>query len=145
MKLRVIPHGKFLTKGSDGEPTGFLLPIYNVHEGFIPADRSPQQVYLSVCSPGARKGPHLHLKRWGYLTCVRGNVRVVARIDGQYAVAYSGEDHAFQTVEIPPGVPNCVENLGDGDAFIINTPSPAWRADDEDNHPVSGWDPPPLP
>jgi dTDP-4-dehydrorhamnose 3,5-epimerase-like enzyme len=143
MKLRVIPHVRYATKGPDGQANGFLLPIFNVHEGFIPGDRQPQQVYLSVCSPGRRKGPHLHLRRWGYITCVRGNARVVAKFGDQYLVAYTGEDHGFQTIEVPAGIPNCLENLGETDAYIINTASPAWHVDDPDDHPVSEWNPPP--
>jgi len=77
------------------------------------------------------------MKRWGYFTCIRGNARVVAKIDGEYSVAYTGEDHAFQTIEVPAGIPNCLENVGDVDAYIINTPSPAWHVDDQDDHVVT--------
>jgi dTDP-4-dehydrorhamnose 3,5-epimerase-like enzyme len=142
MKLRVFPHRRFDTKGADGQANGFLIPVYNVHEQFLPAERAPQQVYLSVCGIGARKGPHLHQKRWGYLTCVRGNARVVAKFGDEYVVAYTGQDHGYQTIEIPAGIPNCLENIGDVDAYIINTPSPAWRPEDPDEHPVTEWNPP---
>jgi mannose-6-phosphate isomerase-like protein (cupin superfamily) len=143
MKLRTIPHNRYSTKGSDGQANGFLVPIYNVHEGFVPGERSPKQVYLTVCSAGTRKGPHLHMKRWGYFTCVRGNARVVAKIGDEYTVAYTGEDHGFATIEVPAGVPNLLENVGDVDAYIINTPSPAWHVDDQDDHAVTEWNPPP--
>lgn len=142
MTLRVFPHNRFTTKGSEGQPNGFLIPIFNHHDGFIPEGRQPKQVYLTVCSAGSVKGPHLHMKRWGFFTCIRGNARVVARLGDEYVVAYSGEAHQFQTIEIPPGVPNMLEALGDGDAWIINTPSPAWHVDDQDDHPVTEWNPP---
>jgi dTDP-4-dehydrorhamnose 3,5-epimerase-like enzyme len=143
MQLRVFPHKQFATKGADGQANGFLVPIYNHHDGFVPGERSPKQVYLTVCAAGTRKGPHLHMKRWGYFTCVRGNARVVAKFGDEYVVAYTGEDHGFQTIEVPAGIPNCLENVGDGDAYIINTPSPAWHVDDQDDHAVTEWDPPP--
>jgi dTDP-4-dehydrorhamnose 3,5-epimerase-like enzyme len=142
MKLRVFPHNRFNTNGGDGRANGFLIPIYNHHDQFIPAERSPKQVYLTVCAAGTRKGPHLHMKRWGYFTCIRGNARVVARFGDEYTVAYTGEDHGYQTIEVPAGVPNCLEAIGDADAFIINTPSPAWHADDQDDHKVTEWNPP---
>jgi dTDP-4-dehydrorhamnose 3,5-epimerase-like enzyme len=144
MKLRVISHNRFSTKDSGGQANGFLVPIYNVHDGFIPEERHPKQVYLTVCSPGTHKGPHLHMKRWGYFTCIRGNARVVARLDGTYVEAYTGEDHQYQTIEVPPGVPNMIENVGEGDAYIINTPSPAWHVDDQDDHAVTEWSLPPA-
>jgi mannose-6-phosphate isomerase-like protein (cupin superfamily) len=142
MKLRVIPHNRILTKGSDGQFNGFLVPIYNVHDGFIPEARQPKQVYLTVCSPGARKGPHLHFKRWGYFTCIRGNARVVARLGDQYVSEYTGEAHAFQTIEVPAGVPAMLENVGDVDAYVINTPAPAWHVDDQDEQTVADWNAP---
>jgi dTDP-4-dehydrorhamnose 3,5-epimerase-like enzyme len=142
MKLRTIPHPRISTKDSAGQVNGFLIPVYNVHEGFLQDGREPKQVYLTVCAPGTQKGPHLHLKRWGYFTCIRGNARVVARLGEEYVVAYTGQDHQFQTIEVPAGVPAVLENVGDEDAYIINTPSPAWRADDQDEHPVTGWNPP---
>jgi len=145
-KLRVFPHKRFETKGSDGQANGFLVPIFNVHDGWIPAERQPQQVYLTVCAPGTRKGPHLHMKRWGHFTCIRGNARVVAKLGDEYVIEYIGEAHQYQTVEVPAGVPNMLENVGDVDAYIINTPSPAWHVDDQDDHPVTDWtfsEPPP--
>jgi dTDP-4-dehydrorhamnose 3,5-epimerase-like enzyme len=144
MRLRVFPHQRFDTRGADGQANGFLVSVYNEHEGFIPQARAPAQVYVSICAIGASKGPHLHRRRWGYLTCVRGNIRVVARFGDEYVVAHSGQDHGYQTVEIPPGIPNRVENVGNVDAYIINTCNPAWQADDPDDHPVDGWNPPPA-
>jgi dTDP-4-dehydrorhamnose 3,5-epimerase-like enzyme len=142
VKLRVLGHPKIVTRGPGGDVNGFLVPLYNFHEGFLSAERRPEQVYLTVCRPGARKGPHLHMKRWGYFTCVRGNVRIVARLADGYDAAYTGVDHAFQTVEVPAGVPATIENVGTEDAYVLNTPSPAWRPDDQDDHPVTEWDPP---
>jgi hypothetical protein len=120
VKLRVIPHNRISTKGSDGQSNGFLVPIYSVHDRFIPEERKPKQVYLTVCSPGARKGPHLHLRRWGYFTCIRGNARVVAKLGNEYAVEYTGEDHGFKTIEVPAGVPSMLENVGKIEAYVIN-------------------------
>jgi hypothetical protein len=68
---------------------------------------------------------------------------VVAKLGAnEYAVEYTGQDHGFQTVEVPAGVPSMLENVGDVDAYVINTPSPAWHVDDQDDHPVSEWNPP---
>jgi dTDP-4-dehydrorhamnose 3,5-epimerase-like enzyme len=142
LTLRVIAHPRIVTRGPGSEVNGFLIPLYNRYEGFVPQDRQPEQVYLTVCQPGAQKGPHLHMKRWGYFTCIRGNVRIVARLGGEYAIAYTGVDHGYQTVEVPAGVPALIENIGSEDAYVINTPSPAWRPDDQDDHPVTGWSPP---
>ena len=142
MTLRVLAHPRIPTRGPNGTENGFLVPIYSLHGGFIPAEHRPEQVYLTVCRPGMRKGPHLHLKRWGYFTCIRGNVRIVARLADGYAVEHTGETYGFATIEVPAGVPAMIENIGDVDAYVLNTASPAWRQDDQDDHPVTDWEVP---
>lgn len=101
MKLRTQQHPRFVTKDGDGKENGFLIPVYNIHEGFVDALHEPRQVYLTVCKPGTQKGPHLHLKRWGYFTCIKGNIKIVAKIDDCYVVEFSGEDYDFRTIDIP--------------------------------------------
>ena len=142
MTLRTLRHRRIPTRTPAGEDNGFLLEIYNGHDGFVADGREPRQVYLTVCRPGQRKGPHLHMKRWGYFTCIAGNARVVAKIGDEYAIEYTGEDHEFRTIEVPAGAPALLENIGDVDAYILNTPSPAWSAADPDDHPVLDWSPP---
>jgi dTDP-4-dehydrorhamnose 3,5-epimerase-like enzyme len=113
---------------------GYLVPIYNIHDGFFTAGREPQQVYLTVVAPRAMKGPHLHFIRTGCFTCIKGNVRVVVKSEGGYREYFSGEDHEYRSIEIPTGVPAAVQNLGDADAFVLNMPNPAWTPDMNDEH-----------
>ncbi len=129
------PNRRIVTRNALGAPNGFLVPIVNVHEGFLRPEQWPQQVYCTVAAAGEVKGPHLHMKRWGLFTCIRGNIKIVVRVDGEYREYFSGEDHDFATVQVPAGVPNALVNIGEGDAYILNMPAPAWRADDQDD-----WD-----
>jgi dTDP-4-dehydrorhamnose 3,5-epimerase-like enzyme len=138
--IRVVRHARITTRDPDGIVNGSLISFWNIHEPRLPADRAPEQLYVTICAPRARKGPHLHRRRWGYFTCIRGNVRIVIRTEHGYEVAHTGEDHEFATVEVPAGCAALIENLGDTDAYVINMPSPAWRADDPDEHPVDNWD-----
>jgi dTDP-4-dehydrorhamnose 3,5-epimerase-like enzyme len=136
MPLRIQKHLRHVTKDSTSKPNGFLVPIFNIHDGFISPGNIPQQVYLTVCEVGKIKGPHLHMKRCGFFTCIRGNIRVVARTASGYEESFSGEDHEFATIEVPAGIPSAVQNIGNEPAYIINTPSPAWHIDDQDEHNV---------
>ena len=72
MPLLVQRHPKITTKNKEGQTNGWLVSIFNVRDSLIDAKQHPAQVYLTVIEPGAVKGPHLHLKRWGLFTCVRG-------------------------------------------------------------------------
>ena len=128
---------RIVTKATDGIVNGFLVPIFNVHDGFLSESQYPKQVYLTVCAPRAIKGPHLHLKRWGLFTCVRGNVKIIIRTPDGYIDKFSGEQHGYATVQVPAGIPSALVNLGDEDAYVLNMPAPSWHEDDPDDHPVS--------
>lgn len=127
---------KIVTTSNDGKENGFLVPIMNVHENFVDEKQWPQQVYLTVASPGDIKGPHLHKKRWGLFTCIKGNVKIVIRNeDGSYTEKFSGEEYDFATIQVPAGIPSALVNIGDVEAYTLNMPSPSWHIDDQDD-----WD-----
>jgi dTDP-4-dehydrorhamnose 3,5-epimerase-like enzyme len=126
MKLRIQDHPKIVTFDKTGRINGYLVPIYNVNDHFFEPGREPQQMYLSVISPGCSKGPHLHHIRTGFFTCIKGNLKIVLKIDNQYVEYDLGEDHQFLSLEIPTGVPALIQNLGNEDAFLLNMPNPAW-------------------
>jgi dTDP-4-dehydrorhamnose 3,5-epimerase len=136
-KIRVKKNQKIITKNKEGKPNGFLVPIFNVHDKFVDEEQYPKQVYLTVAAPGEVKGPHLHLKRWGLFTCIRGNIKIVVRTENGYEEYFSGEDYDFATVQVPAGIPVALQNIGDQDAYILNMPSPAWHESDQDDHSVS--------
>lgn len=134
MAIRTLPHKKFTTRDHDGDPNGYLVPIYNIHDGFFEAGKEPQQVYLTTITPGKVKGPHLHFIRTGFFTCIKGNVRVVLKLESGYEVFYSGEDHDYLSIEVPTGVPAAIQCLGDEEAMMLNMPNPAWTPDMDDEH-----------
>jgi len=135
MKIRTVIHPKIVTKGHQGRPNGFLVPIYNAAEGFFAPGNEPQQVYLTVVAPGEIKGPHLHFIRRGFFTCIKGRVRFVLRLpDGTYQSFWSGDGHGFLSIEVPTGVPAAIQNVGEEDAYVLNMPNPAWRPEMKDEH-----------
>ncbi len=137
MSQLVQHHPKIVTKNKEGRATGWLVPIFNAHDGLIDAAQHPQQVYLTVIAPKEIKGPHLHLKRWGLFTCIRGNAKIVVRVENSYKEFLTGEDYDYSTIQVPAGVPAALQNIGDEEAYMLNMPSPAWHVDDQDEHPVS--------
>lgn len=134
MTLQTKTNPKFITKDSTGAPNGYLVPIYNIHDGFFPPGKELQQVYLTVIAPRQIKGPHLHYIRTGCFTCIRGNALFVLKTPAGYEVVYSGEAHEYHTVIVPTGVPAALQNLEDDEAFVLNMPNPAWTPDMNDEH-----------
>lgn len=134
MTLQTKSNPKFITKDSSNVPNGYLVPIYNIHDGFFPPGKEPQQVYMTVIAPGQIKGPHLHFIRTGCFTCIKGNARFVLKTTDGYQVVYSGEAHEYRTVIVPTGVPAALQNIGDDEALVLNMPQPAWTPDMNDEH-----------
>lgn len=137
MPIPTWSNRRIATKDAAGAPNGFLVPIFNVHDARLSPAQHPQQVYLTVIAPGTVKGPHLHLKRWGLFTCIRGNAKIVVRTEAGYEEYLTGEDHAFATIQVPAGTPAALQNIGAGEAYMLNMPAPAWQVDDQDEHPVA--------
>lgn len=135
MDIKTKANRKFITRNASGEENGFLVPIINVYEDFIDSEEWPKQVYCTVAAPWQAKGPHLHKKRQGLFTCIKGDILIVMRIDGKYVEHFSGENYEFRTVQLPAGIPAALVNISDTDAYILNMPSPAWHVDDQDD-----WD-----
>jgi dTDP-4-dehydrorhamnose 3,5-epimerase len=134
MKIRTLEHKKYETKRDDGVVNGFLVPIYNIHDGFFAEGKEPQQVYMTTIRPGMVKGPHLHFVRTGFFTCIKGNVRVVLKTDKGFQVYFSGENHEYRSIEVPTGTPAAVQCIGDEEAYLLNMPNPAWTPDMSDEH-----------
>jgi len=134
MDIQTKVNKKFVTKDHANQPNGFLVPIYNIHDGFFPPGKEPQQVYLTVIAPWKIKGPHLHFIRTGCFTCIKGNARFVLKTPSGYQEFYSGEDHEYRSVMVPTGVPAALQNLGDKDAYVLNMPNPAWMPTMNDEH-----------
>lgn len=134
MNIRTSTHKKFITRDEVGEANGFLVPIYNIHDDFFAAGKHPEQVYLTTILPEKTKGPHLHYIRTGFFTCIKGNVRVVLKVNGCYEIFYSGESHEYTSIEVPKGVPAVIQCLGNEEAYMLNMPSPAWTREMDDEH-----------
>jgi dTDP-4-dehydrorhamnose 3,5-epimerase-like enzyme len=132
--IKTKKNSKITTKDINGNQNGFLVPIYNIHDGFHEKGNEPQQVYLTVIKSGTIKGPHLHYIRTGSFTCIKGNVRIILKKDGIYSQFLSGEGHDYLTVIVPVGVPAAVQCIGMEDAYLLNMPSPAWTPTMNDEH-----------
>ena len=137
MKTRVIEEKKFTTRDiNTKEPNGLLVSLWKNWEKIFQVE--PAQVYFNICSAKAVKGPHLHKKRWDHFVCIRGKIRFIVKWDKEYEEieADADKDPCLKIVEIPPNVPCAIQNIGEGEAWFLNMPNPAWHPDDQDDHSV---------
>jgi hypothetical protein len=134
MILRTQIHPRIRTYAQDGEVNGYLIPIFNINDHFFDPGSEPEQVYITALTPHSKKGPHLHFKRTGFFTCIKGNVRIIVKINSEYVEYYTGENYKYLSIEIPTGIPAVIQNIGDDEALILNMPNPAWTPDMNDEH-----------
>lgn len=125
------------TRNRYNQINGYLVPIIDIKDGFLPAEQFPRQIYLTVVNPGEIKGPHYHKERYAMYTCIKGNIKVILKIGDGYETLYSGEDHDYATLWVPAGVPTAVINLEkDVPSYIINAPNPSFLETPADDHEV---------
>lgn len=134
LKLRYKKNKKFITYDSDKSENGYLVPIYNINDGFFEKGKEPQQVYLTVIKQKKIKGPHLHYIRTGFFTCIKGDAKFILKTDKGFEEFYSGESYDYLSIEVPTGVPAALQNIGKGDALVLNMPNPAWTPDMDDEY-----------
>jgi dTDP-4-dehydrorhamnose 3,5-epimerase len=134
MGVKYSKNQKITTYNSSGEENGFLVPIFNENDNFLNNNDYLRQVYLTVVKPNNIKGPHLHYKRNGLFTCIKGNIRIVTKENNEYKLFFSGEDYNYNSILIPKGIPAALQNISDIDAMVINLPSPGWTKEMQDEH-----------
>ena len=61
----------------DQHVNGELTVIWRDWDDFMP--NSPKMIYITSVNPKEIKGPHLHLRRNSYFTCIHGKVVFVIR------------------------------------------------------------------
>jgi dTDP-4-dehydrorhamnose 3,5-epimerase-like enzyme len=134
MPLRTTDRRAIDTRDHAGQSNGMLIPIFNVHDTLTSGPTAVQQVYVTTVLPGTSKGPHLHKIRSGWFTCVKGDLKIVVKVGSGYEEYFSGDRHAFRSIEVPAGVPALLVNVGTDTAYVINMPSPAWTPSMNDEH-----------
>ena len=124
------------TKDQQGNPNGYLHLLWNANEQ---PDMRPDQVYLTVIAPGCCKGPHLHYKRRGWFHVIKGEVAV--RVETRLADPYIDKRLVCRGdwISVPAGYGCCLYNIGQGEAWVVNMPSPAYDPNDPDEHVPEHW------
>ena len=130
--------GWIQTKNGVGAVNGYLLPIFNKLE----QRESVDQVYITTVFEGMSKGPHLHHIRTGRFLCIRGRVDLILRFPDGHYVYYEMDAIEPKVYEVPTGYAAELRNSGDGTAWVLNMPSPAWDKDNQDDNSVVDWKPP---
>ena len=121
-------------------PDGELVPVYKNWEEWHNEYEVKMAYYTSI-RPGVSKGPILHNKRKGLMTCISGEAKVVCLVDNSFESYNLVENNKKFVLLIPEKVPIEIINTSKKrDAVILNLPSRSWHPDDHDTVKFKDWD-----
>ena len=114
----------------DKHVNGSLTVIWKNYDDLI--KNPPKMVYVSSVNPGETKGPHLHIKRSSYFTCIHGRVVFILKnLDGKYIEIESSEENGMM-VFVPKNVASAHINLSNETSQILALADIAWRENDDE-------------
>ena len=114
----------------DKHVNGSLTVIWRNYDDLI--KNPPKMVYVSSVNPGETKGPHLHIKRSSYFTCIHGRVVFILKnLDGKYIEIESSEENGMM-VFVPKNVASAHINLSNETSQILALADITWRENDDE-------------
>lgn len=113
---------KVETSGPYGSKNGWLLELYK--------DEDKTLVYMVTLNAFTFKGYHLHRAITARWVCIKGSVKVTTYEwkDSQWILTETILNEG-DALSIPPNMPTGIENLTDGEGWLINYPDPPYNPD----------------
>ena len=122
---------KHLTRSIDDDHVnGSLTVIWRDWDQIL--KNTPKMVYVSSVEPGEIKGPHLHVKRNSYFTCIHGKVVFILQTnEGEFLEIESSAENAVM-VYVPKNIASAHINLSDSTSTVLTLADLAWRPNDQE-------------
>lgn len=115
---------------NDDHINGQLTVIWRDWDNLI--QPHPKMIYITSVNPNEIKGPHLHLKRNSYFTCIDGEVVfVIKNEDGQYVEIKSDSKHPH-LIHVPANVPSAHVNISTNPSRILVLADVSWKPNDNE-------------
>ena len=114
----------------DGHQNGDLTVIWRDWDEIL--QNHPKMIYLTSVNPSEVKGPHLHLKRTSYFTCVEGKVIVIIHdSDGTYhEIECSSEKPRL--ICVPNNIASAHINVDNKISKVLVLADIAWKPNDNE-------------
>lgn len=114
----------------DQHINGELTVIWRDWDNFMP--NSPKMIYVTSVNAGEIKGPHLHLRRTSYFTCIHGKVVFITRDkDGNYKEFISGSEEPSM-ICVPKNISSAHLNLSNEQSRILSITDISWKPNDNE-------------
>lgn len=124
-------------------PEGNMIPVFKDWNSPV-GEFVPRMVYHTTMKSQSVKGPMLHRRKAGLLSCAVGTVSL-EYLDEQGDVKEvwlsKGDSDTKMAVYVPPGVPVRIVNYTFlQEVAVTNTPSRPWYPEDNDTTKWSSWE-----
>ena len=114
----------------DQHVNGSLSVIWRDWDGII--ENHPKMVYVSSVNPSEIKGPHIHLRRNSYFTCIHGKVIFILREpSGNYIEIESSEEKPVMVI-VPKNIASAHINVSDKISRVLALADISWKPNDNE-------------
>lgn len=129
-KIRHIELETHPTKDiTDNHVNGSLTVIWRDWDKIF--HEHPKMVYVSSINPGEIKGPHTHLKRDSYFSCIHGKVTFVIKSKNNYVEIESDSEHP-NLIYVPKNMASAHVNNSQDIARVLVLANIAWKPNDNE-------------
>lgn len=116
-KINIEPAKKVITHDFHKRENGWLMELFKNGRKTV--------AYLTVTKPGSFKGYHLHRVRAARYICIKGKVKIIV-YQNKKRQEFILDATNPQRLLIPNNIATGLENIGKGEAWLINYPNPAY-------------------
>ena len=129
--FQIIELEKHETKDiHDSHQNGDLTVIWRDWDKIL--KNPPKMIYVTSVNSGEIKGPHLHLKRTSYFTCIEGSVVVIIRdSEGLYHEIECNSEKP-RLICVPNQIASAHINISENVSKVLVLADIAWRPDDNE-------------
>jgi len=114
----------------NNQPNGNLTVIWRDWDKIL--ENHPKMIYITSVNSGEIKGPHLHLRRTSYFTCIEGKVIVIIRdSDGSYHEIESNSEKP-RLICVPKNIASAHINISDNISKVLVLADVAWKPNDNE-------------
>lgn len=130
-EFQIIELENHITKDiHDGHQNGDLTVIWRDWDKIL--KNPPKMIYTTSVNPGEIKGPHLHLKRTSYFTCIEGKIVIIIRdSNGKYHEIECNSEKP-RLICVPNNLASAHINVLDKISKVLVLADVAWRPDDNE-------------
>ena len=114
----------------DQHTNGSLTVVWRDWDNIIKDEL--KMIYVTSVNPGETKGPHLHMKRNSYFSCIHGEVIfIIQKKSGQYQeICTKAETPVL--IFIPKNVPVAHINVSDSVSRVLTLADVSWKPNDNE-------------